>query len=50
VNALSPILRLMRTGLEWLDTRWKLHEVYARRDYLGADLPRLVIAERELRP
>lgn len=46
----GPLARLARRCVKWLDARWQLREVYKRRDYMGADLARLVIAERELRP
>jgi hypothetical protein len=60
VNSIDSILRLLRNGVRWLDTRWRLADIYARRragvgrehrgDFMHPDIPRLVIAERELRP
>jgi hypothetical protein len=49
-HGLNSVLKLIRDGLRWLDTKWCLHEVYRRRDFLGDDLPKLIINEREYRP
>jgi hypothetical protein len=51
MNSLAPIGRLLRNGIEWIGVRWSLFDILVmRRDPMHADLPGLVIRERELRP
>lgn len=47
---LGSWLLLMRKGMSWLDAKWHLREIYRKRDFLGDDILKWVIEERQRRP